>query len=86
MQCEMESGEECAGGFKKETMNKLLQLYFKDDKTRASGDAVLLMAEMLKIFVREAAARAAWQAQTEDVTRVEVEQVEKILPQLKPDE
>ncbi|XP_026523124.1 centromere protein X [Notechis scutatus] len=82
MLCEMETGEECAGGFKKETVNKLLQLHFKDDKTRASGDAVLLMAEMLKIFVREAAARAARQAQTEDVTRVEVEHMEKILPQL----
>lgn len=30
----------------------------------------------------EAAARAARQAQTEDVTRVEVEHLEKILPQL----
>uniref|UniRef100_A0A8C6XQV7 Centromere protein X n=1 Tax=Naja naja TaxID=35670 RepID=A0A8C6XQV7_NAJNA len=82
MQCEMETEEQCAGGFKKETVNKLLQLHFKDDKTRASGDAVLLMAEMLKIFVREAAARAVRQTQTEDLTRVEVEQVEKILPQL----
>ncbi|XP_015681013.1 centromere protein X isoform X2 [Protobothrops mucrosquamatus] len=69
-------------GAPEETVNKLLQLHFKDDKTRASGDAVLLMAEMLKVFVREAAARGARQAQTEDVTRVEVEHVEKILPQL----
>uniref|UniRef100_A0A8C6XTQ1 Centromere protein X n=1 Tax=Naja naja TaxID=35670 RepID=A0A8C6XTQ1_NAJNA len=64
MQCEMETEEQCAGGFKKETVNKLLQLHFKDDKTR------------------EAAARAVRQTQTEDLTRVEVEQVEKILPQL----
>ncbi|XP_077780258.1 centromere protein X isoform X3 [Podarcis muralis] len=65
-----------------ETVNKLLQLHFKDDKTRVSGDALLLMAEMLKVFVREAAARAARQAQTEDLTRVDVEHVEKVLPQL----
>ncbi|XP_032064436.1 centromere protein X [Thamnophis elegans] len=78
----METREECAGGFKKEIVNKVLQLHFKDDRTRASGDAVLLMAEMLKIFVQEASARAARQAQTEDVMRVEVEHVEKILPQL----
>ncbi|XP_063149350.1 centromere protein X isoform X1 [Candoia aspera] len=78
----METREECAGGFKKETVNKLLQLHFKDDKTRASGDAVLLVAEMLKVFVREAAVRGVRQAQIEEVTRVEVEHVEKILPQL----
>ncbi|CAI5765891.1 X [Podarcis lilfordi] len=60
----MEKREEGAKGFKKETVNKLLQLHFKDDKTR------------------EAAARAARQAQTEDLTRVDVEHVEKVLPQL----
>ncbi|XP_060127891.1 centromere protein X isoform X1 [Zootoca vivipara] len=78
----MEKREQGAKGFKKETVNKLLQLHFKDDKTRVSGDALLLMAEMLKVFVREAAARAARQAQTEDLTRVDVEHVEKVLPQL----
>ncbi|XP_028571969.1 centromere protein X isoform X2 [Podarcis muralis] len=78
----MEKREEGAKGFRKETVNKLLQLHFKDDKTRVSGDALLLMAEMLKVFVREAAARAARQAQTEDLTRVDVEHVEKVLPQL----
>ncbi|XP_003217344.1 centromere protein X [Anolis carolinensis] len=79
----MESGEESArSDFKKETVNKLLQLYFKDDKTRVSGDALLLMAEMLKVFVQEAAARGARQAETEDLTKVEVEHVEKVLPQL----
>ncbi|XP_060620836.2 centromere protein X isoform X2 [Anolis sagrei] len=79
----MESEEESArGGFKKETVNKLLHLYFKDDKTRVSGDALLLMVEMLKVFVREAAARGARQAETEDLTKVDVEHVEKVLPQL----
>ncbi|XP_070592060.1 centromere protein X isoform X2 [Erythrolamprus reginae] len=78
----METREERAAGFKKETLNKLLQLHFKDDKTRASSDALWLMAEMLKVFVREAGARASRQAQTEDVAKVEVEHVEKILPQL----
>nr|XP_060620835.1 centromere protein X isoform X1 [Anolis sagrei ordinatus] len=93
----MESeGESARGGFKKETVNKLLHLYFKDDKTRVSGDALLLMVEMLKVFVRalsfalnsldpcvtEAAARGARQAETEDLTKVDVEHVEKVLPQL----
>ncbi|XP_042305283.1 centromere protein X [Sceloporus undulatus] len=78
----MEAGEESVKGFKKETVNKMLQLHFKDDKTRVSGDAVLLMAEILKVFVREAAARGSRQAQTEDLTQVDVEHVEKVLPQL----
>ncbi|XP_061471934.1 centromere protein X [Rhineura floridana] len=78
----MEKREQRAGGFKKETVNKLLQLHFKDDKTRVSGDALLLMTEMLNVFAREAAARGARQAQTEDLTRVDVEHVEKVLPQL----
>ncbi|XP_070837460.1 centromere protein X isoform X1 [Chaetodon trifascialis] len=39
-------------GFKKDTVSKLLSSFFKEDKTRLSGDAVLLMAEMLKVFVQ----------------------------------
>ncbi|XP_062976255.1 centromere protein X [Elgaria multicarinata webbii] len=78
----METREQGAKSFKKETVNKLLQLHFKDDKTRVNGDALLLVAELLKVFVREAAARGVRQAQTEDLTRVDVEHVEKVLPQL----
>ncbi|NXT20882.1 CENPX protein, partial [Syrrhaptes paradoxus] len=87
-----------------ETVDRLLRLHFRDGRTRVNGDAQLLMAEMLKVFVRgeraapapalslflsvsvslslEAAARAARQAQAEDLEKVDVEQVEKVLPQL----
>ncbi|NXN30465.1 CENPX protein, partial [Nycticryphes semicollaris] len=101
-----------------ETVDRLLRLHFRDGKTRVNGDAQLLMAEMLKVFVRgeraalgpvpargdttprergaplvppvplhrsppaEAAARAARQAQAEDLEKVDVEHVEKVLPQL----
>ncbi|CAM5096795.1 unnamed protein product [Natator depressus] len=80
--CRMEKQAESASGFRKETMNKILHLHFKDDKTRVSSDALLLMAEMLNVFVREAAARGARQAQAEDLDRVDIEHVEKVLPQL----
>nr|XP_033777151.1 centromere protein X-like [Geotrypetes seraphini] len=40
------------------------------------------MTEMLKVFVQEAAARAARQAQSEDVPTVDLEHLEKVLPQL----
>ncbi|NXV45681.1 CENPX protein, partial [Uria aalge] len=128
-----------------ETVDRLLRLHFRDGRTRVNGDAQLLMAEMLKVFVRgecaapvtrpagprgsptrrgarsrlegtprppaprapggrlqragtggrrpppgaphrsphaEAAARAARQAQAEDLEKVDVEHVEKVLPQL----
>ncbi|XP_075576025.1 centromere protein X isoform X1 [Pelecanus crispus] len=71
-----------AGGFRKETVDRLLRLHFRDGRTRVNGDAQLLMAEMLKVFVRETAARAARQAQAEDLEKVDIEHVEKVLPQL----
>ncbi|XP_068193744.1 centromere protein X [Antennarius striatus] len=67
---------------KKETVSKLLANFFKEDKTRLSGDAVLLMAEMLKIFIQEAAVRSQKQAEAEDCQQVDIEHFEKILPQL----
>ncbi|XP_019591136.2 centromere protein X isoform X3 [Rhinolophus sinicus] len=74
--------EATSSGFRKELVSKLLHLHFKDDKTRVGGDALLLMAELLKIFVSEAAIRSVRQAQAEDLARVDVEQLEKVLPQL----
>ncbi|NXK40505.1 CENPX protein, partial [Piprites chloris] len=94
-----------------DTVDRLLRLHFRDGRTRVNGDAQLLMAEMLKVFVRgnqpgpragppsvaaprplslpsafpcpvEAAARAARQAQTEDLEKVDIEHLEKVLPQL----
>ncbi|KAG8507571.1 Centromere protein X [Galemys pyrenaicus] len=65
-----------------ELVSKLLCLHFKDDKTRVGGDALQLMAELLRIFVMEAAVRSVRQAQAEDLTRVDVDHLEKVLPQL----
>ncbi|KAM6913704.1 centromere protein X [Lycodopsis pacificus] len=69
-------------GFKKETVSKLLSGFFKEDRTRLSGDAVLLMTELLRIFVQEAAVRSQKQAESEDCDLVDIEHFEKILPQL----
>ncbi|XP_058509489.1 centromere protein X [Solea solea] len=68
--------------FKKETVGKLLSGFFKEDKTKLSSDAALLMAEILKVFVQEAAMRSQKQAQSEDCDQVDIEHFEKILPQL----
>ncbi|XP_007652409.1 centromere protein X isoform X7 [Cricetulus griseus] len=70
-----------ASGFRKELVSKLLHLHFRDCKTKVSGDALQLMAELLRIFVL-AAARGVCQAQAEDLDVVDVDQLEKVLPQL----
>ncbi|CAL8311009.1 unnamed protein product [Arctogadus glacialis] len=68
--------------FKKETVSKLLSGHFKEDKTRLSSDATILMSEMLKVLVQEAALRSLRQAESEDCDKVHIEHFEKILPQL----
>ncbi|XP_046856515.1 centromere protein X-like [Xenia sp. Carnegie-2017] len=68
--------------FKIETINKLLHEHFKDKKTKLTEDALKLMAEFLRVFVAEGAARAGHQAKTESAATVEIEHLEKILPQL----
>ncbi|AWP18973.1 putative centromere protein X [Scophthalmus maximus] len=70
-------------GFRKDTVSKLLSGSFKEEKTKLSGDAALLMAEMLKVFVQEAAVRSLKQAESEDSDQVDIEHFEKVLPQLK---
>ncbi|XP_063309472.1 centromere protein X [Pelobates fuscus] len=74
--------EDDSSGFRKDTVHKLLHLHLKEDKVRVSADAVLLMMEMLNVFVQEASARAARQAKGEELAVVDIEHVEKILPQL----
>uniref|UniRef100_A0A669DDW8 Centromere protein X n=1 Tax=Oreochromis niloticus TaxID=8128 RepID=A0A669DDW8_ORENI len=68
--------------FKKDTVSQLLSNFFKEDKTKLSGDATRLMVEMLKVFVQEAAVRSQKQAESEDCDQVDIEHFEKILPQL----
>ncbi|KAM8944119.1 centromere protein X isoform 5-T5 [Lycaon pictus] len=65
-----------------ELVSKLLQMHFTDSKTKVGGDALRLMAELLTIFVVEAAIRSVRQAQAEDLALVDVDQLEKVLPQL----
>lgn len=68
--------------FFQELVSRVLHLHFRDCKTKVSGDALQLMAEFLKIFVVEAAVRGVQQAQAEDLDIVDVDQLEKVLPQL----
>ncbi|KAM4824297.1 centromere protein X isoform X6 [Urocitellus parryii] len=65
-----------------ELVSRLLHLHFRDSKTKVSGDALQLMVEFLRIFVVEAAVRGVRQAQAEGAVLVDVDQLEKVLPQL----
>ncbi|XP_054989003.1 centromere protein X isoform X1 [Sorex araneus] len=84
--------EAAGAGFRKELVNKLLLFHFKDDKTKGAvpeswagvptppipADTGSLTAPI----PAEAAIRSVRQAQAEDLVRVDVEQLEKVLPQL----
>lgn len=64
--------------------SKLFLSHFKDPSIKLSkkDSSTQLLAELLRLFVAEAAARAAQQVTSEDASVCEVEHVEKILPQL----
>eukprot|EP00794_Sanderia_malayensis_P009882 gene9881-10892_t len=69
--------------FKKELINKLLQMHIKEDaKMKISDEGLKMMAEFLRLFVEEGISRSEIQANSEGVTKVDVEHLEKILPQL----
>lgn len=54
----------------------------KNTKINARDNAPAMLAELIRVFVAEAATRAANQAHQDDASVCEVDHVEKILPQL----
>ncbi|KAI0228129.1 Centromere protein X [Lamellibrachia satsuma] len=74
--------EESGASFKQETVVKLMQLHFKDDKVKINADTAKLAAEVLRVFVAEGAARASKVAEDESSAVVTIEHFEKVLPQL----
>ena len=67
---------------KEETIKKLLQSHLKEEKTRLSPEALKVFTKFVELFIREGINRSIIQAQNEDLNTVEVEHLEKILPQL----
>ena len=68
--------------FKKETVRQLSKISFKSEKTKFNNESLLLTTEMLRVYVLEAAHRAAYQAKSEGSDSVNLEHLEKVLPQL----
>ncbi|XP_075415595.1 centromere protein X isoform X3 [Tenrec ecaudatus] len=70
-------------GFRKELVSKLLCLHFRDKKTRGLGALGMGGPQTSQVHcVAEAAVRGVRQAQAEDLPCVDVDQLEKVLPQL----
>jgi len=67
---------------KEETLKKILHSHFKEEKTKLTPEALKLFAKFSELFVAEIIDRSLIQANNEDVLKVEIEHLEKILPQL----
>lgn len=68
--------------FGNNTVEQMSKMVFKDEKTKYTPDALKMTTEMMRLYVVEAASRASSQAKCEGSTVVELEHLEKILPQL----
>ena len=66
--------------FVKETIDQISKLHFTSERTKYNSDALLMTTDMIRLYVLEAAHRAAHQAKSEGAANVELEHVEKILP------
>ena len=63
------------------TVEQMAKMEFADEKTKFNQDGLMMTTEMLRLYVVEAASRASSQAKCEGSTVVELEHLEKILPQ-----
>ena len=74
--------ERVAVTFKRDTVTKVLQSNFSDEKTKINNDAAKLVVETLRVFATEGAQRSCRKAKSEDSALVTPEHFEKTIPQL----
>ncbi len=63
------------------TVEEICKNSFRESKTKMSVDSVRLTAELLKVYCAEAFARSAAQAKRQGMDVVQMEHLEKIMPQ-----
>ncbi|XP_011560344.2 centromere protein X [Plutella xylostella] len=68
--------------FKQDIIKDLLNSSFQDNKTKLGNDALTLVVEVAKCLVQETCLRASSQALRDSCDKVDLEHVEKCLPQL----
>ncbi|CAH0713174.1 unnamed protein product, partial [Brenthis ino] len=67
---------------KQDIIKELLHGSFQDNKTKLGNDALTLVVEVAKCLVTETCLRATNEALREGSDKVDIEHVEKCLPQL----
>ncbi|XP_045777181.1 centromere protein X-like [Maniola jurtina] len=73
---------EVKSSIKQDIIKELLHGSFQDNKTKLDNDALTLVVEVAKCLVTETCLRASSQALLEGCNKVDLEHVEKCLPQL----
>jgi len=68
--------------FQSQTIEQFCKIFFRNEKTKLSSDAVLLTTEMLRIYTLEIHHRASILADSEGSSSITPQHIEKILPQL----
>ncbi|XP_050688101.1 centromere protein X-like [Eriocheir sinensis] len=68
--------------FSDRLIREFFNTHFENSKTKINSDAMVLIAEVLKLLVMEGAMRTAHQAKQEGSDTVTLEHLEKILSQL----
>ena len=67
--------------FNDKTIEDLIKMNFKNEKTKISTEAVRVMSELLKVHALEGLKRSAEQAKKEGSDVVKLEHFEKVMPQ-----
>lgn len=68
--------------FKEGLVQEIMKLHFTDNKLKISNDAVTSTNEVMDSFLQEIVWRCTNQASNEGLTTVNLDHLEKILPQL----
>ncbi|CAH1114512.1 unnamed protein product [Psylliodes chrysocephalus] len=68
--------------FQHDIIKQALKTRFNNPKNKITEDAIELISDLAKVLATEAAVRAIKQAKSEYKTKVQLEHVEAVLPQL----
>ena len=67
---------------KEETVKLFLNKHFQGEKTKISSEALTAFTKLMELFIQEAIERSSQQADIESMEHVDIDHLEKILPQL----
>ena len=68
--------------FSEDFIKLFMNQYFKEEKTKLSNEAARLTSKLFELFIKEAIGRSMMQCEIEMLDELDVDQLEKVLPQL----